>query len=208
MSMIPRICLSILAVSSITLSACNSTRGGSSGPKDGKFSMPPSPGEDWHKVGQEDGSLSYIRVADPSDDDVITLFASSEMVESKIGSYEELAQYIRNKGIQGLLREDLEVTTFRGVPGVRYEIFTRDVGTGGSPETRAKLGLMERQPGTEYYVRTEVFAFMDPSDSTRIVNLGISRMSFHGKIGDAYGNIRNIFVSDFLSQNNIPGFNG
>ena len=41
-----------------------------------------------------------------------------------------------------------------------------------------------------------------------MINLGISRVSVHGLIGNAYGNVRNHFVSQFLSLNNIPGYNG
>ena len=200
---LPQMCFLAVVLGVMSVSGCKSTKVG--GLPDGKFKMPPAPADDWMKVGMDNG-LSYIRVADTTEDDVITLFATTEQATERITSIGVLAQYIRSKGHQGL--KAAEITTFRGVPGVRFEIIKRDIGMGGSQEMRSKLGLLERQPGSEYFVRTEVFSFPDPRDDSQIVNLGISRVSVHGQIGNAYGNVRNLFVSQFLSMNSIPGYNG
>ena len=205
MSKLPQMCFIGVLLGVISLSGCKSLNVGGKGPKDGKFKMPPAPADDWIKVGMDNG-LSYIRVADTTEDDVITLFATTDDASERITSMGVLVKHIQNKGHQGL--KAVEMNSFRGVPGVRFEIIKRDIGMGGSEEMRAKLGLMERQPGSEYFVRTEVFAFPDPRDNTKIVNLGISRVSVHGMIGNAYSNVRNLFVSQFLSMNDIPGYNG
>lgn len=170
--------------------------------KKGGYTISGPMGTGWKRMGEGE-SVSFIKINDATDDDVVTIFLAFEDTGRKFGSAEELAAFLREKG--GASMQEIEVHTYAGVAGAKFFAAQEDNGSGGTLEEREALGLPAREAGAQYFVRTKGFVFIDPKKPTRIIKIGISRTSITGIIGDYYGGIADSFIDTFIRENEITG---
>ena len=189
--------LSIFGI--LAASGCDSMKGGAKKKQDrGFYTIPTPQGAGWKRVGEGD-SVSFIRVNDATDDDVVTLFVAAEEVGKALISADDVAAHLQVNG--GASMKQVGIDNFGGVQGARFMAYQEDTGTGGTQEERESLGLPVREAGMRFYVvRTKGFVFVDPKRPTRLIKVGISRTSFHGFIGAHFESIGEAFMDSFFTE--------
>ncbi len=193
----------ILAFGVLVVSGCESIKGGGKKKKEdskGFYTIPSPQGSGWKRVGEGDG-VSFIKVNDKADDDVVTLFVATENTEKPLETAEEIVAHLRSRGSASM--QEVVADEFAGLPGARFMAYQEDAGQGGSEEERESLGLPVREAGMRFYVRTKGFVFSDPKKPTRLIKIGISRTSFHGFIGSHFESIGDAFMMRFFTENKI-----